>query len=153
MSEQPTILDDLLPRPRPHRFILEDRKPVPCDDLLTWAAWIEASNRSVGNDVIHTLLGRVRVSTVFLGLDHSFGGPIPLLFETMIFGGALDGTMFRSCNWDAAVAAHKTFVGLARKGKYNAFFWWERLRRSHHWSWLRFRWRRLKSSIRQLLSS
>lgn len=28
-----------------------------------------------------------RVSTVWLGLDHAFGGPGPLIFETMVFMG------------------------------------------------------------------
>lgn len=32
----------------------------------------------------------VRVSTVFLGLNHGYGDEPPVLWETMIFGGALD---------------------------------------------------------------
>lgn len=31
-------------------------------------------------------IGEILVSTVWLGLDHSFGGDKPILFETMVFG-------------------------------------------------------------------
>jgi len=34
--------------------------------------------------------GQVHVSTVFLVVDHSFGGGVPILFETMVFGYSKD---------------------------------------------------------------
>jgi hypothetical protein len=40
--------------------------------------------------VAETDVGPYWVSTVWLGFDHSFGGPVPLIFETMVFGE--DGT-------------------------------------------------------------
>jgi len=36
--------------------------------------------------VAKTKVADWEVSTVFLGLDHSFGGPPPVLWETMVFG-------------------------------------------------------------------
>lgn len=48
----------------------------------------------------------VKVSTVFLGLDHSWGDGPPLLFETMEFGGPRDGDCDRCSTWDEAEAQH-----------------------------------------------
>lgn len=64
------------------QYILRHRKPVPCDDILKWARFFES--RFV-RKVRITFLGSVRVSTVFLALDHNYAFGEPLLFETMIF--------------------------------------------------------------------
>jgi hypothetical protein len=47
-----------------------------------------------------------KISTVFLGLDHSFGEGKPLLFETMVFGGKFDQETNRYSTWDEAEAGH-----------------------------------------------
>jgi len=49
----------------------------------------------------------IRVSTAFLGIDHNFtdDGP-PMLFETMVFGGALDGDCDRTSTWEEAEKQH-----------------------------------------------
>jgi hypothetical protein len=60
--------------------------PVPEPDLLTWARWME-ENREM-RVLLDELPGGIRVSTVFLGLDHSFGQGPPVLFETMVFAEA-----------------------------------------------------------------
>jgi hypothetical protein len=75
-------------------------------DLMTWAKWFEKTERHVADDKV----GDVRISTVFLGLDHSFCGAEPLLFETLVFGGSLDGEMERYSTWDEAEAGHKQMV-------------------------------------------
>jgi aminoglycoside phosphotransferase family enzyme len=51
----------------------------------------------------------VHISTVFLGLDHSFDEGRPLLFETMTFGGQEhDQRICERCTtWDEAVAQHE----------------------------------------------
>lgn len=68
--------------PSSGRYILEDRKVVPCPDLYDWAAWYEkVENRRVGC----TKVGRFTVYTTFLGIDHNFFGEgPPVVFETMI---------------------------------------------------------------------
>lgn len=66
------------------RYILDaEGNPIPEPDLLKWAQWYEKShNRHVAEDWV----GNLRVSTIFLGLDHSFfAGAKPVLWETMIF--------------------------------------------------------------------
>ena len=52
----------------------------------------------------------VRVSTVFLGLDHSFGGPRPILFETMAFVDNKDVGCERYSTWAEAKAGHQRWV-------------------------------------------
>jgi len=89
------------------KYILDDTgnsKPEP--DLMTWATFMEKGNRTVAVD--H--LGCARVSTVFLGLDHAFGkGPL-VLWETMVFGGPLDGEQERYSSREAAIAGHAAMV-------------------------------------------
>jgi hypothetical protein len=70
------------------RYYYRDGRPIVSDDpaipdCLIWAMEFEHIDRTVAKDV--TLYGE-RLSTVFLGLDHSFSnaGP-PILFETMLF--------------------------------------------------------------------
>lgn len=50
-------------------YILEGHEAKPVD-LMTWARWFETAERHVAD----TTDGDVRVSTVFLGTDHNFGG-------------------------------------------------------------------------------
>jgi len=90
------------------KYILdENHNPILCNDLLKWAEWLEKADRRVDKT---TITEGVEVSTVFLGLDHSFGEGKPLLFETMVFGGKSDGGMDRYATWDEAVAGHKKMV-------------------------------------------
>ena len=67
-------------------FILKDGVPVDEPDVLKWAAWFEKADRRVA---FTPLLG-YEVSTVFLGLNHSWGDGPPLLFETMVFKSEVD---------------------------------------------------------------
>jgi len=88
----------------PRYYILIDRLPVAVD-VLTWAEWWAANLKAcrIGEDQI----GKVRVSTVFLGLDHNFQGGEPVLFETMIFGGPLDSSQWRYRTYADAERGHQ----------------------------------------------
>ena len=94
------------------KFILVDGEPVPCDDVLTWGRWFEGSGdqRIVRKDQV----GDIEVSTVFLGLDHSFGRGAPLLWETMIFGGQHDGYQDRYATKAGALLGHEHAVRIAK---------------------------------------
>lgn len=94
------------------KFILEGKIPKPIDDILEWARWFETANRHIAKT---ELPNDVCVSTVFLGLDHSFGGKIPILFETMIFGGEYDRYQERYASWEEAEIGHLRAVKLASK--------------------------------------
>lgn len=92
-------------------YILKDRKPVVAS-LLEWGAFLSSPERLVD---ITELPGDVVVSSVFLGIDHGWGGE-PLLFETMIFGGPHDCYQERCATWDEAVAMHHRACAVARTG-------------------------------------
>lgn len=51
----------------------------------------------------------ILVSTVFLGLNMRFGPGDPLLFETMIFNGPLEGEQNRWCSWVEAETGHAEY--------------------------------------------
>jgi hypothetical protein len=78
-----------------------------------WSA-LFADERHVGDDDI----AGVRVSTVWLGLDHSWGlsGP-PLIFETMVFGGKFDEWAWRYSTEREAREGHARIVAAVRAGE------------------------------------
>ena len=92
------------------RYILDGKRAVECPDLIAWARWYESANRRVASDTIDG----VRISTVFLSLDHSFGEGPPMLFATMVFGGPLDKEQDRCTTWEEAEAMHKAMVARVR---------------------------------------
>jgi hypothetical protein len=95
------------------RYVLDGHKAVPEPNLLKWAAWFEkADNRRVAYTEVSP---GVTVSTVFLGLDHGFGGyDGVLLFETMVFGGEHDGEMDRASTWEEAEEQHAVMLALVK---------------------------------------
>jgi hypothetical protein len=66
----------------------------------------------IANDYID----EIRVGTVFLGMDHSSGsdGP-PLLFETIIVGGALDQFRMRCATYEEAEITHRIVLSMAKR--------------------------------------
>jgi hypothetical protein len=63
--------------------------------------------------VTQTYVGEVWVSTVFLALNHNFHGDgPPLIFETMVFGGELDGECRRWATEEQAIAGHREMEAL-----------------------------------------
>ncbi len=92
-------------------YILKDRKAVPVKDVLEWARWFETADRKVA---LTQVADGISVSTVFLGLDHSFMPDAPpLIFETMVFGGPLDANEDRYTTWEDAEAGHAAMVAEA----------------------------------------
>jgi len=94
------------------QYILNtDGEPVPCDDMLLWGAWLAENDRVCAQ---HTVNG-VFVSTVFLGLNHSFNGAIPLLWETMVFEGSDDSAQWRYASAEAALTQHNKLLHKLRQ--------------------------------------
>lgn len=83
------------------KFILESNMIIPEPDLMKWATWFENADRVVAK----TIIGGSEVSTVFLGLDHSFGIGPPILFETMVF--PTEDHCERCSTWSQAVKQHE----------------------------------------------
>jgi hypothetical protein len=95
---------------RSDKYILgENGEPKVEPDLLKWAAWFETGDRKIAAREENG----VRVSTVFLGLDHQWGDGPPLLFETMIFGGPHDELQWRYSTRSEAMRGHDSAVDLA----------------------------------------
>jgi hypothetical protein len=95
------------------RWYHRDGSPFETDDPLEWAAEFESGDRHVGDDTVDG----VRVSTVWLGIDHSFGGPVPLIFETMVFCGDHDGWMERYATEGQAARGHARALAAIREGR------------------------------------
>lgn len=93
------------------KWILRDGIPERSTDALEWAGWFETADRTVAR----TEMGDVLVSTVFLGLDHSFGKGVPILWETLVFGGKLDGEMDRYTTREAAEKGHARMVSRVKE--------------------------------------
>ena len=91
-------------------YILDGKNPVRCFDTTEWG-YQSKGDKIIGKD----RFGSVSVSTVFLGMDHSFGGGDPVLFETMIFGGEHDQYQERYCTWDEAEKGHQIACDLVNK--------------------------------------
>jgi len=89
-----------------NKYILDGKKVVACNDLMVWAKWHSTADRIVAK----TTTKNGDVSTVFLGLNHQFREGPPLVFETMVFGGSLDGEMDRYSTWKEAEKGHKAMV-------------------------------------------
>jgi hypothetical protein len=94
---------------RGHYILNDDHEAVEVDDIIQWARAFESSVRRVAQDTI----SGVRISTVFLGLDHGWGST-PQLFETMIFGGEYDEHQVRYETWDEAVTGHKAALEMVQ---------------------------------------
>jgi hypothetical protein len=65
-----------------------DGNPVVSRDVSEWGAWMQTADRQISKSYFSSIrYGMIGVSTVFLGVDHSFAGSgrAPVLFETMIF--------------------------------------------------------------------
>jgi len=92
-----------------NHWILEGKTPKKVD-MTAYLNWLETGTRHIEK----TRYGGVLVSTVFLGLDHSFGHGAPLLFETMIFGGTHDEYQERCSTYEEAEVMHEKACELVK---------------------------------------
>ena len=94
------------------KYILDENDvPVEEPDTETWGIWMGKNSRRIAETMLDN--GKL-VSTVFLGLDHSFSqnGP-PILFETMVFTNSksfADEHMERYSTKAAALIGHQVAV-------------------------------------------
>ena len=91
-------------------YILVDSNVIPVP-LPEWIFWFETADRTIAK----TQVGESMVSTVFLGIDHSFGfRGTPILFETLVFGGLLDDEMERYATLKEARLGHEQMIARVR---------------------------------------
>lgn len=114
---------DLFPLTGTDKYILDENgEPVPEFNIFKWSNWFHfAKNRQVCR---HNL-GRVDISTVFLGMDHGWGRGLPVLWETMVFGGQYDGYTARYTSKYGAKHGHQIILKMVltqkRKSRSHAF--------------------------------
>lgn len=94
----------------PFHYRLIGRLAVQCSDLPTWVIWMMQADRRLASDTI----GSYQISTIFLGLDHNWGGGEPHLFETMIFNDVGSIYCNRCATWDEAEQQHRRAIDWAR---------------------------------------
>lgn len=99
---------------KPLYYYLDGKIPKPTDDIKLFG---ESMNRENGSGIVARteLPNDILISTVFLGIDHSFSfeKTEPILFETMIFGGEEDGYQDRYSTWEEAEIGHQKAVKIA----------------------------------------
>jgi hypothetical protein len=93
-------------------YVLKNRQPVLTDSLDTFMRFVSTRAGIVAQEHI----GPFFVSTVFL--SHTLASalnPRPLFFESMIFGGTLDGACYRFETWTQAADGHRAIVAALRR--------------------------------------
>lgn len=93
----------------------EDGEPMKLEGsmheiMLIYSRWRTTHDPHVFDDTIND----IRISTVFLGMDHGWGTGPPVLFETMIFGGEYDEYQRRYYNKIQAKAGHDQALAMVR---------------------------------------
>jgi hypothetical protein len=85
---------------------------------LDWVVLLESRDMTEYGVIGNTYIGDVRVSTIWLGLNHNFGDGPPLIFETMIFGlpdeDEVGEYQWRYSTKEAALAGHDQAVALVK---------------------------------------
>lgn len=97
-------------------YILEGHTPIPAKNTEQWGSWFGSVDHHVADDEIDG----IRVSTVFVGIDYSFGLGPPLFYETMVFGGRFDQCIQRYETWDEAEKGHRQWVNRVKIGPVQA---------------------------------
>lgn len=106
-------------------YILDEaHELVPVETYRAYFDWLDQERAARGQEFPEATLQVAfdelgdrpdTVSTVFLGLDHSWGRDSPLLFETMLFtDDNRDSSMWRYSSWDEALAGHAAVVAAVR---------------------------------------
>lgn len=98
-------------------YILKGEEIVP-SDIVEYSKWY--SERDIDRIIAKTNIGDAQVSTVFLGLDHGMGTALdgeflPVLFETMIFGGKHDQLQTRYHTLEEARSGHEALVNKLKR--------------------------------------
>lgn len=88
-----------------HYYYDKNGKPL---NMIQWGELFQNPDYKI---VKRDQIGDVKVYTVWLGMDHGFLNELPIIFETMVFGGEFDQYQERYATEQEALAGHKKIVG------------------------------------------
>ena len=90
----------------------ENNKPIR-STIVDCGEWLEENpeRKAVRQEKIDDVF----ISTVFLGLDHAWNSGIPVLWETMIFGGEHDQYQERYTSYEDALEGHQIALNLVNQ--------------------------------------
>lgn len=99
------------------KYAILENSMVEETDVHAYLKWVRDDGDFAKRRIGYTeLAGEVTVSTVFLGMNHQFEPNAPALwFETLVFGGVLDGEMERYTTYSEAKAGHERMVSLVKE--------------------------------------
>ncbi len=88
-----------------HYYIYDDAGQPVATDVTTMARWLTDERRRLVFDKV----GKMEVSTVFLGINHQWNEGPPVLWETMVFGlrDDMDEIQLRYTSQADAIKGHK----------------------------------------------
>lgn len=104
----------------------------PARDVMEWAAEFSIAARVVAQ----TQVGPSFVSTVWIGLDMEFmvgGHDRPMVFETMVFDGPIDGSTVRHPTRELAQFGHDQYVRVLREHLFSRQMAVYYARKLFHW--------------------
>lgn len=102
-------------------YYLKHRKPIPygCDILTNPVQYVKTYHKHSRSSrrVRRKFIGGYHISTIFLGLDHSYHDGEPILFETMIFkgGSMVDINCNRCYTHRQALGMHRDAIKWVKK--------------------------------------
>ncbi len=88
-------------------FTLKGRTPVPSTPGKAWDRWCMDIK---GRRVARTITPTADIDTLFTGINNAQDGEPPLLYETVVNGGALHGRVERHVTWEEADTGHNRLV-------------------------------------------
>lgn len=88
-------------------YILKGHTPIKCQDMNLFFSQDRRMKKNY--------FGEVEVSTVFLGISHGQDKGLPILFETLVFGGEHDGYMLRYTDYEEALKGHDEVCKMVNK--------------------------------------
>lgn len=91
-------------------YILDDENKPVRSTIVDCSMWLQ--NNPERKAVKQEHIGNIFISTVFLGLDHAWNSDIPVLWETMIFGGKHNQYQDRYTSHEDALEGHQKAINL-----------------------------------------